>query len=391
MNWTFIIRHDSFSMEICRMDKQSHFNLGMNSDRMFDANYNFNEITNCDEASSSYSFEKDQTAVRTGYTEYNGAGGSSWKDESVECKQEADPAVGFQNPINENSSEYNEDYQFDASEYDQIENSFSDEASALSRLGPERPRKTLHEHRTGPYQISSMKNQLPSWYHPSYAPSHPPSFFQHQYPYHQGSLIGPPSTPTDHNMRSMIHLSGRYYYTRNDYSCTSSHPFYIIWLEPIILVLVNCHFAAITKGTRFDKQSRYGEKRVFRRISRNLAVDCFSNTPNETRIWTEKVPHLKKISCEFNVKITLSLRMSLKLFFSSSKSCLQSRLTFRLPSFVRCDIWGSLTSAKRFSEESNLPGSLNEIWDPKGQDCRINENLIISVRLHDALYRQKFN
>jgi hypothetical protein len=200
------------------MDKPSHFSLGMNSNQMLDRNYNFSEINNCgagDEASSSYGFEKDPSAIKTGCQQYHDMGGSSWKSENVEFKQEIEPTTSYVSQINDCSNEFNSaTYQYET--YNQTEALYPNEASSASGssssgLGPDHPRKGLHERRAGPYQISSMKSQLPSWYNPPYAPPHQSSFFQHQYPYHhQGSLVGPPLTPTDHNMRNMIHLTGRY-------------------------------------------------------------------------------------------------------------------------------------------------------------------------------------
>jgi hypothetical protein len=207
------------------MDKQSHFNLGMNSDRMLDANYNFNEITNSndanDDASSIFGLNKDQLSVRnSGYPSYNEAGESSWKSENAECKHENDPMTSFTSRVNDCVGSFNnEAYQYAA--YNQIESPYADQSPGA---GPERSRKSLHEHhRREAYQISSMKNQLPSWYNPHYTPTNQhQGFFQHQYPYHQGSLSGPSTAPTDHNMRNMIHLTGRYLLSLDMF--TRAHP-----------------------------------------------------------------------------------------------------------------------------------------------------------------------
>ena len=194
-------------MEICRMDKPSRYYSGTNSQPIFDAFNNFNEID--PNASSSYRCDKLQP--HSSYQEYHSArSDNNWSSEIAECKQEID-LTSYTQSSNENTnyrneSGFNEPYQYP---YSQISPSYATEENSTSTIGY----KIARQHRTSPYQISSTKNQLPSWFHPpppqrSFAPQPPNAY--HQYPY-QGNYSSTPTPPAeDSNMRNMIHLTNRY-------------------------------------------------------------------------------------------------------------------------------------------------------------------------------------
>jgi hypothetical protein len=183
-------------MEICRMDKPSHYYSGASSHQMYDSYGNFNEID--PNASSNFSYDKPQSDYQ-GY--HSSRVESNWNNETVECKQEIDQ----QSFMGENSSycsetHFNEPYQYP---FNQMPASYTNDASTAKNLQPQ-PSTS--------YQISSQKNPLPSWYNPT-QPSRPffpqPNAF-HQYPY-QTDFSGAPSTPNvEQNMRNMIHLTSRY-------------------------------------------------------------------------------------------------------------------------------------------------------------------------------------
>lgn len=192
------------------MDKPSHFYTGTNSQQLFDSSYdNFSEIE--PDTSSSFLYDKSQPQSR--YQEYQkNASDNNWKDESVECKQEIDPTNFMRDTgISENSnggseSELNESYQYT---YNQISPLYAtDTNSTITSVH----KNNVQQHRMGPYQISSTKNQLPSWYNPPPPPrpyyAQPPDMFQ--YPY-QGNYAGAQTPPVDPNMRNMIHLTSRYF------------------------------------------------------------------------------------------------------------------------------------------------------------------------------------
>lgn len=208
-------------METCRMDKPSHFNLGQHT---LDGNYNFSEITNSESqaaAVSLYPYDKNHSQlsqnVSNRYEEYEKLG-----SENVECKQEID-LLSFSNNIhqNENSNygsenEFNEPYQYD---YNEVSPSYSNDVNSTTMSSSTnqslRKSNNAQQHRLDPYHISSSsKNQLPSWFLPNHPPNYStqPSFFQHQYPYHQGNIMGGQQAPVEHNMRNMIQLSSRYYF-----------------------------------------------------------------------------------------------------------------------------------------------------------------------------------
>lgn len=208
-------------MEICTMDKQPHFNLGMNSQHTLDANYNFSEITHSElqAASSFYPYDKDHSQlsqnVSSGYENF-----PKLESDNIECKQEIDPS-SFSDSIqlNENSNygsenEFNEPYQY---EYNEVSPLYTSDANSTTMTATGRglnKNNNVQQHRMGPYHISSStKNQLPSWFLPNNPPSYSqqPSFFQHQYPYHQGSFMGSQPAPVEHNMRNMIQLTSRYF------------------------------------------------------------------------------------------------------------------------------------------------------------------------------------
>lgn len=207
-------------METCRMDKPPHFNLGMNSQHTLDANYNFREITSSESqaaASSLYPYEKDHLQLShssSGYEDFTKLG-----SENVECKQEIDPS-SFSNNIhlNENSNygsenEFDEPYQYAYNEVSPLYTSDTNSTTMTATSQTLQKNISAHQHRMGPYHISSStKNQLPSWFLPNNPPSYtqPTSFFQHQYPYHQGSFMGGQPVPVEHNMRNMIQLTSRY-------------------------------------------------------------------------------------------------------------------------------------------------------------------------------------
>lgn len=192
------------------MDKPSHFYTGTTSQQMFDPSYdNFSEI----EPNNSSSYLCDKTHPQSEYQEYQKTSRSDndWNSENVECKQEIDPTSYMQSTrISEKSnygseSEFNEPFQY---AYNQITPSYATDTNGTI---PNVQKNIVHQHRMGPYHISSTKNQLPSWYNPPpprpyYAPT--PNMFQHQYPY-QGNFSGAQTTPVEPNMRNMIHLTSR--------------------------------------------------------------------------------------------------------------------------------------------------------------------------------------
>lgn len=195
-------------MEICRMDKRSHFELGMNSQQMHDANYNFGNTDSSDMSALHSLLTPNETSV---YREYQKNGSdNNYKRENPECKQES-----FMNNINENSNygsehELNESFQYAYNPISPLYTTDTNSTTMSSAGHSLQKNNSIHQHRMGPYHISSTKNQLPSWYNPPntcYAQQ--PSFFQHQYPYNQGSFLGSEPEPMEHSMRNMIHLTSR--------------------------------------------------------------------------------------------------------------------------------------------------------------------------------------
>lgn len=212
-------------MDISIMDK-SHFNLGINSKQMMDANFNFNEITNQkSDASTSYDYNTNRPQFPedpSGYHKYakSDSSDNDWVVKNEKCKQE--DRTGFMGDIPENeNSNYdsdNEPYQY---AYDPISNLYANNKNSTiqglshssgigggssSSITAKQNSIGGHHNHTGLYQISSTKNQLPSWYDP-------PSYSQLQYPqfpYHQGNYVGSDTMPVEHSMRNMIHLSSRY-------------------------------------------------------------------------------------------------------------------------------------------------------------------------------------
>lgn len=195
-------------MDICRMDKPSHFYPGLASHQMLNPNYDFNEINPSEsDASSSLAYDKN-LSHDVGYHDHSKLG---WKSESVECKQEADPVEFMINSgVNENSeSDFNEPFR-----YGYKPNSPPFNVTNSTSIIASSHKNNVHQPRMGPYQMSSTKNQLPSWYNPpSTYYTQQPNFFQPLYPYHQqGSYAGAqpaPEAPAEHNMRNMIHLTSR--------------------------------------------------------------------------------------------------------------------------------------------------------------------------------------
>lgn len=186
------------------MDPSSHLNFGMNSQRGIDANYNYNEIDGSF-ASSSDNYPKRQCP------EYQTprVDAFDWGGDSVECKQEADPMNMLNSSLREGGSydsenEFSEQY---ACDYDQNPPSYE----AHRSTGLFRQNQQLQQPRAGPYQLTSSKTQLPSWYNPPMPPESyfPPQIYQQQqYPYQD-----PMGSPTaDRSMRSMIHLTSRYFF-----------------------------------------------------------------------------------------------------------------------------------------------------------------------------------
>lgn len=207
------------SMELCIMDKPSHFYTGVTSQQIFDPSYdNFSEI---EPNTSSYLYDKSQP--QSEYQEYQKTrNDNNWKSENFECKQEIDPTSYMQSTsISENSnydseSEFNEPYQYG---YNHVAPSYTADLNSTITSGH---KNNAQQHRMGPYHMSMAKNQLPSWYNPPppkpyYA--QPPNMFQHQYPY-QANFAGAQTTPVEPNMRNMIHLTSRYFshFDRNDKS-----------------------------------------------------------------------------------------------------------------------------------------------------------------------------
>jgi hypothetical protein len=196
------------------MDKPTHYYAGTNSQQMYDpSSYNnFSEI----EPNTSSSFLYDKPQPQSGYQEYQKPrSDNNWKSENVECKQEIDPTSFMQvTSISENSnyeseSEFNEPYQC-AYNQSQVASTYATDLNSTITSGH---KNNVQQHNTGPYHISSTKNQLPSWYNPPpavpYYPQ-PSNVYQHQYPY-QGNYAGANTTPIDSNMRNMIHLTSRYF------------------------------------------------------------------------------------------------------------------------------------------------------------------------------------
>jgi hypothetical protein len=204
-------------MEICRMDKSSHFYSGYSSQpTQNNPNYDFNENNNREYgASSSTSSYTQQQPHTSQYQEYQSLEReNNWKsDNIVECKQEN---------VNEMpKNEFSEPYQYGHSfnqitppEYD----SRSSSSTILSATSHALHTNAVQQQHLGPYQMTSTTTQLPSWYNPPnkyfVAPSHQPpqpNYFQHhQHSYHQGSsFITGQQSPLEPNMRNMIHLTNR--------------------------------------------------------------------------------------------------------------------------------------------------------------------------------------
>lgn len=200
------------------MDKASHFNFGMNFQSALDPGYNFNEIAEPDEAMPSFGFQKDhsQNAPVDHHELQRYNSDNSWRSrcEVIECKQETE-ATSFMNNLNENSNygsetEFNDSYQY---AHNPISPTYpTDLNSATTSAHNPHKHNSAHQHRMGPYQLSTTKNQLPNWYNPP-GFQQPSSFLEHPYQYHQGGYMGMQSpTVVDHgNMRNMIHLSSRYF------------------------------------------------------------------------------------------------------------------------------------------------------------------------------------
>lgn len=202
------------------MDPKSHINFGMKPQKIVDGNYNFSEIEHSKTDSSvSYGYSSLTQNQPSGSREYpNLSSKNEWKSENVECKQEVDSLHFMHNlNCNDNSnygseSEFNEPYQY---EYNQISSRYPNEMSSSTISQPEHYKfSSLHQHRMGPYQLTSTKNQLPSWYNPPnncYPPAQAQSgYLQQTHPYHQGNLLGEQAASVDHSMRNMIHLTSRY-------------------------------------------------------------------------------------------------------------------------------------------------------------------------------------
>lgn len=219
----------SISMEISLLEKSSHFNVGVKTKPMMDANYNFDDITKRESnALSTFDFGinrphyPENVTVTSGFLAYpkDDRSNNDWAGENVKCKQETDPLgcmSGTQATENSNYDSENDDlnkpYQY---AYDPISNIYANNKnsaiptmrhdSSTSSTLPKHNSVGGHQHPLGPYQISSSKNQLPSWYDP-------PSYSQlqyPQYPYRQGNYVGSDTASVENNMRNMIHLSSRY-------------------------------------------------------------------------------------------------------------------------------------------------------------------------------------
>lgn len=193
-------------MEICIMDQTSHFNFGTNSQRVIDANYNYNEI-DASGASTSSNYPTNQCP------EYQTPQSDAfqWRNDSVECKQEADQMNSILNSNIQEVGSYDSENEFNepyACDYDQTPPSYA----AHRPSGLFRPNQQLHQPRMGPFQLTSSKSQLPSWYNPpmppeTYFPQHHGIYQQQAYPY-QDNVMGSPTA--DRSMRNMIHLTSRY-------------------------------------------------------------------------------------------------------------------------------------------------------------------------------------
>lgn len=206
-------------MEICRMDKSSHFHKG-SSHKMLAANYDYNDNSG---EPSQFIYDRDLlsnishnvASEQQGYHQKLDSA-NTWKSESVDCKQEIDPSTSFMNnPIlSENvnygsEGDFREPYHY---AYNQISPQCSNDANSTT-TSLDFYKNNVQQPRLGPYQISSTKNQLPTWYTPpSTYYAQQPNIFQHQYPYHPRNFTSaqqPP--PVEQNMRNMIQLTSRYF------------------------------------------------------------------------------------------------------------------------------------------------------------------------------------
>lgn len=204
------------------MDKRPHFNLGINSQHMLDANYNFSENPNSEsEATSSYVYGTDTTQNDLiGYQEFQKLDNSenNWKSQNTDCKQEVNSASLLHNrQVNENSNygqenEFNETYQY---AYNQVSPLYTHDANsstmnATTSRALNKNDNSAQQRLMGPYHISSTKNQLPSWYQPPLTCfQQQPSAYQQQYPSYHGNFMG--TQQPDSDMRSMIQLTSRYF------------------------------------------------------------------------------------------------------------------------------------------------------------------------------------
>lgn len=198
------------------MENHSRFELGMNSQQML--NYDYNEPDSAVESAASYNCAHDNVLpenTSNQFKQYEELGADrNWINQGAECKQEIDPP-GFMNNISEHSNydsenDFNEPYQYDYNEVTPMY--MTDISSSKTNAAAHASHRTnsAHQHRMGPYHISSTKNQLPSWYNPPnacYAQSS--GFLQQPYPFYQGGFMGSKTAPIDHSMENMIHMTSR--------------------------------------------------------------------------------------------------------------------------------------------------------------------------------------
>lgn len=208
-------------MEICTMDKPSHFYPGITSQQMTNLDYDFSEVNNdsAEDGASSYVYDKTHPKnIMSECQEYRSYDSeSNWKNENVECKQEIE-SPSFMN-LNENSN-YGSDVEFkEPFQYNQVSPLYTNDTKCTTNAAVGHFQKhNNQQHRLGPYHITDrLKNQLPSWYNPpsnAYYNAQQPNIFQHQYPYQGGNFLGSPSAAVgavEHGMRNMTHLNNRYF------------------------------------------------------------------------------------------------------------------------------------------------------------------------------------
>lgn len=230
-------------MEICTMDNSSshHFHQGIDSTQMYkndnyetiggnEAYVNFDDVINQLPSSSNLQQQQNNTQVQKPpsnvrySSEIDDDEDTSWKIETMECKEERDRLSENHGGgrYNVNNAEY-ENYGESSSHYDY-------RSSSNSFNTPQTVYRESSAANYSPYQMSvASKNQLPTWYHPPpIPPHHYPNYDSQQHPAHyspnfypqpqhhsyQANYLPPTastSSTTEHNMRNMIHMTANRY------------------------------------------------------------------------------------------------------------------------------------------------------------------------------------